>query len=235
MHLLEVNDVSKSIGKKKILNNINFKLDRGKVIGLVGNNGAGKSSLLKVITGLYRADEGNISINGFNLNKEPFEALKYVGATIENNEFYDFLSGYDNLYIYSDSRVDIFNVASFVGIKDVINKKVKTYSLGMKTRLSLGIAIINDPDLIILDEPTNGLDPSGVIEFRNKILKLKDQGKGIIISSHILSDLEKICDEVIFIDSGKIIKNVNNRNHRVSLEEIYKNIERNNLEKIIIQ
>lgn len=234
MYLLEVNDVSKTIGKKKILENVSFNLKKGKVLGLIGNNGAGKSSLLKAITGLYRIDTGYIGINGLDLTKEPFEALKHVGATIENNEFYDFLSGYDNLYIYSDNKDDIFNTASFVGIKEVMNKKVKTYSLGMKTRLSLAIALINNPDLIILDEPTNGLDPSGVIEFRNKILTLKESGKGILISSHILSDLEKICDDVIFIDSGRIIRHINNSSHKCSLEKIYKEIERNNFEKIII-
>lgn len=225
MKILEVNNISKSLGNKKIINNVSFDLNSGKIIGFVGNNGAGKTSIFKAITGLFRIDEGSIKINGYDVTTEPFEALNHVGATIENNEFYDFLSGYDNLYIYSENKELLRKTIEFIGLKNDIFKKVKTYSLGMKARLSLGIALVNNPDLILLDEPTNGLDPSGIIELRNKLLKLKRDGKSIIISSHILSEIEKVCDEIFFIRDGTIVRNVVVSKVSESLESLYSKVE----------
>lgn len=226
MNILEVSNISKTISNKRLINDVSFSICEGKIIGLVGNNGAGKSSILKAITGLFRIDDGKIVINGYDLSKEPFEALKCVGATIENNEFYDFLSGYDNLYIYSENQRALQNTIEFIGLEKDIFKKVSTYSLGMKSRLSLGIALINNPDLIILDEPTNGLDPKGIIELRNKLLSLKKNRKAIIISSHLLSEIEKICDEIYFVKDGMIIEKVIVKSQKDNLEDIYNRVEK---------
>lgn len=230
MRILEVNNISKSIGNKKIIDNVSFSIDSGTIIGLVGNNGVGKSSILKAITGLFRIDEGSITINGYNLNKEAFEALSKVGSSIEESAFYDFLSGYDNLFIYCNEK-EINSIVEFIGLKDSIFKKVGEYSLGMKQRLSLGIALANNPDLIILDEPTNGLDPKGIIELRNKLIELKKNGKAIIVSSHILSELDKLCDQILFINEGKIIKSIIPKKEKDSLENIYSKIEKEYYEK----
>ena len=230
MNILEVSNISKTISNKRLINDVSFSVCEGKIIGLVGNNGAGKSSILKAITGLFRIDDGKIVINGYDLSKEPFEALKCVGATIENNEFYDFLSGYDNLYIYSENQRALQNTIEFIGLEKDIFKKVSTYSLGMKSRLSLGIALagtlVSNPKVIILDEPTNGLDPKGIIELRSKLLSLKKNRKAIIISSHLLSEIEKICDEIYFVKDGMIIEKVIVKSQKDNLEDIYNRVEK---------
>lgn len=225
MKVLEVKNISKKIGDKKIIDNVSFEINSSSIIGLVGNNGAGKTSILKAITGLYRIDSGSIKICGIDAIKDSFDTLKHIGASVEENCFYEFLNGYENLIIYSNSS-NVDKIIDFIGLRDTIYKKVSTYSLGMKQRLSLGIALVNNPDIIILDEPTNGLDPKGIIELRNKLLSLKENGKSVLICSHNLSELEKICDEILFIKDGKIIDKVLPKKIKDSLESIYSKIER---------
>lgn len=223
MKVLEVKNISKKIGNKIVIDNVSLSVNSGTIVGLIGDNGAGKSSIMKAITSLIRIDKGSIKICGTEIHEDAYECLKHVGASIEESYFYDFLNGYENLKIYSN-RNNFDDIIDFIGLRDSIHKKVKTYSLGMKQRLSLGIALVNDPDLIILDEPTNGLDPKGIIDLRNKLITLKQCGKAIIICSHLLSEVEKICDEIYFIKDGKIIDKLLPKKVNKDLEEVYSKI-----------
>ncbi len=208
MNILEVKNLTKTIGKKKILDDISFSIEEGKIIGLVGVNGAGKSTLLKTIVGLYHIDKGNITINNYDLKKDFDKAISIVGAMIEEPAMYDYLTGEENLNLFkimlkNVSEEKVKEIVKLVSLEGSIYKKLKTYSLGMRQRLGLAHCLLNNPKLIILDEPTNGLDPLGINDLRNFLKSLKDVT--IIISSHILSEIENICDEAIFIDKGKII------------------------------
>lgn len=207
-YILEVKNLTKKIGNKIILSNISFEIERNKIVGLVGKNGAGKTTLLKSLVGLYNIDDGNIIINGFDLRKNHKNAIKDVGAMIDGAELYDYMSANDNLKAFkimfkgiSEERID--ELLSLMSLESCRYKKLKTYSLGMKQRAGLANALINNPKLLILDEPTNGLDPVGISDLR-RFLKTLD-GVTIIISSHLLSEIENICEEVIFIDDGKIL------------------------------
>lgn len=217
--ILEVKNLTKIIGKRKILDDISFTINEGSIIGLVGKNGAGKSTLLKTIVGLYHIDKGEIIINNFDLKKNYDKAIENIGCLIEEPSMYDYLTGEENLNIFrlmlknvSEERVK--EIVKLVSLEGSIYKKLKTYSLGMKQRLGLANALLNNPKILILDEPTNGLDALGIIDLRNFLKSLKNTT--IIISSHNLSEIENICNEVIFIDKGKIIgiRKVNNKNNK---------------------
>jgi len=201
---LEVNNISKTLGKNLILDDINFKLEKGKIYGLVGANGSGKSTLLKIILGLYDS-KGGVVINGYNLKYSFSDALRSVGGIVDFVSFYEYLTAYENLryfallYEVPVSRID--EVIKLVGLKKS-EKTVKKFSLGMKQRLGLAIALLKNPSILILDEPTNGLDPKGILELRNLLLSFED--KTIIISSHIIAEIEKIVDEVLFINNKKL-------------------------------
>jgi len=201
---LEVNNISKIIGKNLILDDISFKLEKGKIYGLVGENGSGKSTLLKIILGLYNS-KGDVIINGYHLKNSFEDALREVSGIVDFVSFYEYLTAYENLryfallYEVPMSRVD--ELLDLVGLKKN-NKVVKKFSLGMKQRLGLAIALLKDPSILILDEPTNGLDPKGILELRNLLLSFED--KTIIVSSHIISEIEKIVDEVLFISDKKL-------------------------------
>ncbi len=222
--VLEVNNLSKSFGKRKVLNNINFEIYEGDIVGLIGPNGAGKTTLIKTILNFYRSDTGSVKICGFNLKKNLEEALSKTGSIIENPDMYLNISGRKNIEVISlinniKDKDYINEMIKFVGLEDRINDKVKKYSLGMKQRLGIVCALIKRPKLLILDEPTNGLDPKGIKELR-KILKTisEKENMSILISSHILSEVENICDRVMIINEGKIISDF-------GIEEVkYKNI-----------
>ena len=216
---VRVEHISKVIGNKKIIDDISFNLKRGSVVGIVGPNGAGKSTLLKIMTGLYSIDSGDVYYNNISLKNDFENSIKNVGCLIESPDLYDNLSGLDNLLLFkrmfndiTDDRLD--DIIDIVNLRGNIGKKFKTYSLGMKERLGIASALLNSPDILILDEPTNGLDPIGIKEFRNLIKSLDDTT--VIISSHLLSEIENICDEVLFIDNGKIIerKDLTNENKK---------------------
>ena len=173
--ILKCTNVSKSFGKKKILNNISFEIEEGDIFGFIGPNGAGKSTLIKTILGLYKKDSGEIYINGCEI--EDFtNAIKKVSAIIETPDFYQYLSGYDNLKmrarIYNVGKDKIDEVVDLVGLTNRIKDKVSKYSLGMKQRLGIAMALVGNPDILILDEPITGLDPQGIIQIRELILKL---------------------------------------------------------------
>lgn len=207
-YAVEVKNISKKINGKEILKNITFNIEKNKVVGIVGQNGAGKSTLLKVMTGLYKMDKGEILYNGISLKKNYENAIKNVGSVIENPDMYRNLTGYDNLEIFKsmfkgvDENV-VKEIVKIVNIEKNLGKKFKTYSLGMKERLGLASALINKPEILILDEPTNGLDPKGIKELREFIKSLNDTT--VIISSHMLYEIEAVCDEVLFIKNGEII------------------------------
>jgi len=211
-NVLEVKNVTKKIGKKTIIKDINFEIKEGEVFGLVGPNGAGKSTLIKVMLGLYKATEGTTLINGYDIKKDFEKALQEVGAIIENPEAYDYLSAKKNMEIFSRmyGRVDkekIDQLLKLVKLEDRKNHRVRTFSLGMKQRLGIAISLIPNPKLLILDEPTNGLDPIGIKELRDLIKNVsKEKGTAVLISSHILSEIELVCDRIAIIDNGEIIE-----------------------------
>lgn len=207
MKIIEVNNLTKIVGKKKLLDDISFDLEEGEILGVVGKNGSGKTTLLKSLVGLIYPTEGEIIINGFDLKKDYKNAINSVGCMIEVPIMYDYLSGKDNLNIYrmmfkgiKKERVD--EIIKLISLEGSEYKKLKIYSLGMKERLGIGVSIINNPKLLILDEPTNGLDPIGIKDLREFIKSLK--GVSVIITSHMLSEIENICDKVMFIDKGRI-------------------------------
>lgn len=209
--ILKCQDVYKKIGKKYILKKISFEVKKGEIVGFIGPNGAGKTTTIKLILGLQKITKGNVEINGYDVKKDFEKAIYRVGAIIENPDVYTYLTGYENLKIAQEYYKNIPNqrideVVKIVGLKDSIMNKVSKYSLGMRQRLGIAQAILHKPQLLILDEPTNGLDPEGIIEIRNLLKKLVfEENIGILISSHNLSEVENICDKVCIIKSGKII------------------------------
>lgn len=230
--ILKCSNVFKKIGKNHIINGISFEVNSGEVLGLVGINGSGKSTLIKCIVGLLPLTSGEVYINDYSVKKSFTDAIKNVGAVIENPDFYSFLSGYENLRlvqnIYSGlTDEDLEKIIYLVGLENKITDKVSSYSLGMKQRLGIARAILTKPKILILDEPTNGLDPKGMYDLKKLIKDLSKKGIGIIISSHNLSDLEEICTKVSMIESGKIIKTVDINEIKklnISLEDSFLNI-----------
>ena len=210
MKVLEVKNINKFFGKKQILKDISFDIDEGEILGFVGPNGSGKTTTIKIILGLQKASSGEVYINGDNI-KENFEnAIRKVGAIVESPDMYMYLSGLDNLKLvanyYNISHDKIDSIVEFVGLKDRIKDTVSKYSLGMRQRLGIAQAILNKPNLLIVDEPTNGLDPSGIIEFRKMLKELARKEKmSIFISSHNLAEIENICDKVLLINEGEIV------------------------------
>lgn len=210
--VLEIKNLSKKFGNKNILNNISLSIYEGDIVGLIGPNGAGKTTLIKTILGLLNKNSGSIEICNINLEKNFEEALSNVGCIIEKPDLYENLTGTKNLKITSiinniNDKEYIDKVIKMVKLNTRINDKVKKYSLGMKQRLALANALIKKPKLLILDEPTNGLDPLGIKELRNIIKDVnKNMGISILISSHILSEIENISDKIIIIDNGYVIE-----------------------------
>ncbi len=210
MKVLECNNLKKQVKNKIIVQDISFSVNKGDVVGLLGPNGAGKTTIIKLILGLIKISEGSIFINGYNIEKDFVKAIEKVGAIVESPDLYMYLSGYDNLKITANNYKDIskdriLEVAKIVGLDNRIKDKVSTYSLGMRQRLGIAEAIINRPELLILDEPTNGLDIEGTIEMRNLIKSLSNQGIAILISSHNLTEIDNLCNRIIAIKNGKMV------------------------------
>ncbi len=210
--ILSLRNLTKKYKDRYAVNNISLDIYSGQIVGFLGANGAGKSTTIKMLTGLAGITSGDAYIYGYSV-KESFEkAISYVGAMIEIPEFYPYLSGYNNLKFFAKlsggiapSRIDY--VATLVGLKNRINDKVSNYSLGMKQRLGVAQALLNNPKLLILDEPTNGLDANGIREFRMMLKDLASREHiSIFISSHILSEMENLCDTIAIIDKGQIIE-----------------------------
>ena len=210
MKVIECKNLKKQVKDKIIVENISFSINKGDVVGLLGPNGAGKTTIIKLILGLIKISEGTVFINGYNIEKDFVKAIDKVGAIVETPDLYMYLSGYDNLKITANnykniSKNRILEVAKIVGLDKRIKDKVSTYSLGMRQRLGIAEAIINNPELLILDEPTNGLDIEGTIEMRNLIKSLSNHGIAILISSHNLTEIDNLCNRIIAIKNGKIV------------------------------
>lgn len=195
---------------QKVLDNISLQIKKGSIYGFLGPNGAGKTTTLCLLLGLLKKQQGKISIFGSALFTNRTSTLKQVGSLIEMPSLYAHLTGVENLEIfrlsYQVSKTRISEVLEIVGLSDAGKKKVRSYSLGMKQRLGIALTLLHDPELLILDEPTNGLDPEGIIEMRNLLKRLNQKfGKTILISSHLLSEVEKIITHVAIIHLGKIL------------------------------
>lgn len=207
--VLEVKNISKVFGSRNVLSNVSFSVDRGEIMGFIGPNGAGKTTAIKVILGLLRPVGGSVLINGFDVAKNHDKALESVGAIIESPELYPYLSGRENLMqfarIHGVGEERVRECVEIVGLSARIDEKVRKYSLGMRQRLGVAQAILNRPSLLILDEPTNGLDPSGIKELRDMLKMLASQGTAILVSSHLLSELEQVCTSACIIEKGVII------------------------------
>lgn len=209
--ILKCNNITKKIGDKTILDNISINIDKGDILAFIGPNGCGKTTTIKLILGLQSATEGSITINGFDIKNDFVKAIEKVGAIVENPDSYMHLTGLQNLKLIKNSYKnisdnDIYEVINLVKLESSINEKVSTYSLGMRQRLGLAKALLNKPDLLILDEPTNGLDPEGIRDLRNLLKNLASNGVGILISSHNLAELESFCNKICIIEKGKIIE-----------------------------
>ena len=214
MKVLEVQGLKKRLGKREIIKGLDLSVEEGEIFGFLGPNGAGKTTTIRMLVGLISPNEGEIKICGYNIMKEKEKALNNVGAVVENPELYKYLSGRENLMqiarIRKVSKEEVEELIELVGLKDRINDKVRKYSLGMKQRLGLAAALIGNPKLLILDEPTNGLDPSGIMDFREVVKKAaKEKGMAVFISSHILSEIQELCDTVAFINNG-IMQSIEN-------------------------
>ncbi|MED0968246.1 ABC transporter ATP-binding protein [Bacillus paramycoides] len=209
--ILSVRDVKKVIGKKTLVENISFDVKQGEVFGFLGPNGAGKTTTIRMLVGLIKATEGTISVGGYSIKENFREAMRQIGSIVENPELYTYLTGWENLKQFARMLGDIpderiSEIAKMVHLDERIHDKVKTYSLGMKQRLGIAQALLGNPKLLILDEPTNGLDPAGIRELREFIHKLvKEENMSVFISSHLLSEVQMICDRVAIIHKGKMI------------------------------
>ena len=210
--ILKCENLNKLIGKKQILKDASFEVESGDILGFIGPNGAGKTTTIKLILGLQSISSGSVQINGFDVKKNFEKAIEKVGAIVENPDLYMYLSGYENLKLIanlyktvSKSRID--EVVKLVGLENRIKDKVSKYSLGMRQRLGIAQAILHKPNLLILDEPTNGLDPEGIKDMRELLINLATkEHMGILISSHNLAELENFCNKVCIIKNGSVVE-----------------------------
>lgn len=209
--VVEVKNVTKIIGHKTIIKGLNFTTQKGEIFGLLGPNGAGKTTTIRMIVGLISINEGDILIHGKSIKTNFQEAISHVGAIVENPEMYGFLTGYQNLQHFANmypklDRSRIQEVINIVGLENRIHDQVSTYSLGMRQRLGVAQAILHRPSVLILDEPTNGLDPAGIRELRLYLRSLSEsEGVSVIVSSHQLAEMELMCDRIAIIQHGELL------------------------------
>lgn len=230
MHAIEVKNLTKSYGKQVVLDNISFHIDEGEIVGFIGPNGAGKSTLMKCICNLIPIDNGSITIFGKDLYKDREEALQLQSSMIEGPGLFENLNGWQNLDLFASlknvSKERMQTMIEYTGLGKQIYKNTSAYSVGMKQRLALAIALLNEPKFMMLDEPMNGLDPAGVLELRRELKQMVEQDHmTLLISSHQLNEIEKIADRIIYINEGKI--------HKIEKEEL-KNLYRFRLNKELV-
>ncbi len=210
--ILKCENLYKTFGKKEILKNVSLEVKEGDILGFIGPNGAGKTTTIKLILGLQNITKGRVLINGYDVEKEFTKAIEKVGAIVENPDMYMYLTGYENLKLVSNlykniSKERIDKIVRLVKLENRINDKVSKYSLGMRQRLGIAQAILHNPNLLILDEPTNGLDPEGIKEMRELLVSLAEKEKmAILISSHNLAELDNFCNKVCIIKNGEVIE-----------------------------
>jgi ABC-2 type transport system ATP-binding protein len=230
--LLETRNLTKTFGSRTIINRLNLHISAGDVYGFLGQNGQGKTTTIRMITGLIYPDSGDVYIGGYSLKNDFKRAIAQVGAIVESPSFYGYLSGYDNLVLMANlipgtKKENTREVLEMVGLATRAKDKVKTYSLGMKQRLGIANALLGDPKLIILDEPTNGLDPQGMREIKEIIHQLaSERNITFFISSHLLHEVEQICNRIGIIDGGNLlcestIEELLQKANGKSLEDIY--------------
>ena len=208
--VLEVKNLNKYFGKKQVLHDVSFDLEEGEILGFIGPNGAGKTTTIKLILGLQSISKGEVFINGYNVKKDFSKAIASVGAIVESPDLYMYLTGRQNLKLMSSyykgiTKEDIDRVIKLVGLEHRIDDKVSKYSLGMRQRLGIAASLLHKPKLLILDEPTNGLDPEGIKEMRELLKNLAKKKIAILISSHNLSELESFITTACVIQNGKVI------------------------------
>lgn len=211
MIILEVKDLTKSYGKLLAVGGITFHVNKGEIVGFIGPNGSGKTTTLKMISNLIKPDLGSIIIDGYDLFKKREKALSSISGIIENPGLYQNLTGWDNLKFIQDmrkvSKDRLMECAELTGLGDHLKRIVHKYSLGMKQRLALGMCLLTKPSLLILDEPTNGLDPTGTIELREMLETMSsEENTSILFSSHLLGEVEKLADRIIYIKKGLILR-----------------------------
>ncbi|MCI2039513.1 MAG: ABC transporter ATP-binding protein [Clostridium luticellarii] len=210
MEVLKLQNISKNIGKNKIIKDLSLTINQGEIFGFLGPNGAGKTTTIKMIVGFLKPTSGKIYVYGRDILQHRIESIKNMAAMVESPDMYPYLTGLENLKQLArlDRNIDennIINALEEVGLKDKMNQKFKTYSMGMKQRLAIAQVLLGNKKLWLLDEPTNGLDPSGIIHFRNLFKKYASKrGVTIFISSHILGEMEVLCDKIAFIKDGRI-------------------------------
>lgn len=210
MSVIKVKALSKNFGALKAVDQLSFEVEAGQVYGFLGQNGSGKSTTIRMLLSLIHPSEGHIEIFGQSLTDHRSAILEQVGAVIERPDSYPYLTAYEHLTLFAKLRKQKITLSKIeatlaqVGLLARAKDKVQTYSLGMKQRLGIGIALLHDPQLIILDEPTNGLDPQGIADIRQLIKSIsKDQGKTVLVSSHLLSEIEQIASHILIIHQGK--------------------------------
>ncbi|MCM3342806.1 ABC transporter ATP-binding protein [Paenibacillus sp. MER TA 81-3] len=222
--VLQLRNVTKKIGKRTIVDQVSFDVPAGEVFGFLGPNGAGKTTTIRMIVGLIAMTAGEIYVKGISVNKQFERAMTHIGAIVENPEMYKFLTGYQNLVYFARRHTGVTTerineVVKLVGLQNRIHEKVKRYSLGMRQRLGVAQALLHRPSVLILDEPTNGLDPAGIRELRDYLRTLERQeGIAVIVSSHLLSEMELMCDRIAIIQAGKLIdvRSMNDLKNRVA-------------------
>lgn len=208
---VKIQNLNKSFGKKQIIKDLSMELRAGEVFGFLGPNGAGKTTTIKMIVGMLHLEEGSIEVCGVDVTKDFEKAMANVGAIVENPEMYKYLTGMQNLRQYARMRKGVTEerikeVVEIVGLSNRINEKVKKYSLGMRQRLGVAQAILHKPKVLILDEPSNGLDPAGIKQLRDILKNLAhNEGVCVLVSSHLMSEMELMCDRVGIIAEGKLL------------------------------
>ena len=209
--ILECKNLCKRFGKKEVLKDVSFTINEGDILAFIGPNGSGKTTTIKLILGLQKINSGEVIINNYNIKTDYLKAIERVGAIVENPDSYMYLTGWQNLKLIANCYENVKEetlkeLVKYVGLEERIHDKVSKYSLGMRQRLGIAKALINSPNILILDEPTNGLDPEGIKDLRDLLKKLAADNIGILISSHNLAELESFCNKVCIIDAGKIIE-----------------------------
>lgn len=209
--VLRLENVCKRFGRRPVVQDVSFSVGEGEIFGFLGPNGAGKTTTIKMILGLLSMDSGTILVNGHSIETQFEQAMRHISGIVENPDMYAYLSGYDNLMIHARAcgadPKRVAEVAEMVGMQMRIREKFKSYSLGMKQRLGVAQALLHNPKIMILDEPTNGLDPAGIKEFRDLLRSLAhDHGVSVLVSSHILQEMQLMCDRVGIISAGRLLR-----------------------------
>lgn len=206
---IETEGLTKAYGSILAVDHLDLRVEVGEIVGFLGPNGAGKTTTMRMLLGLVRPTSGTSRVLGMDTGTQLEEILARTGSIIENPTFYPFLSGYDNLSVIAKvTRTDparIGDVLEIVDLTDAAGRKFKGYSLGMKQRLAVAAALLPGPDLLILDEPANGLDPAGIVEMRRLMTRLKDEGRTVLISSHVLHEIEQMCDRIVILRRGRVV------------------------------